>query len=1049
MKTTSLSALLRRMTGEYLAKDSIYGIPGSAFRPLFDAESESPGLDVMSRRIGFPVGPAAGPHTQIAPNILTSYLCGARVFELKTVQKNDSLDIDKPCIDALDEGHNVEWSTELGLEAARREYLNGWLGVNLLASIFSRTPNDFFFNASVGYTLEGIMGEKMDTFIEGLSRPEATSYWDQAASEFARVVGSDAFASAFGDAARSRARTLAAHLPVRPLHSVTLSTMHGCPPAEIGRIGRYLIEEKGFDTYIKLNPTLVGFDRARFILDSLGWTSIVLKKESFDHDLGFAEAISLVKELSAAAQAKGRRFGIKLSNTLANANPGDRLPGTERYMSGRALFPITIRLAADLAVALPDFGSRFSFCGGVSAFNAAELIKAGVGPLTIVTDILKPGGYLRMAQVAREAAQALSGSANTPDAAALGALAEASLARPEYRFGWKAGTVAVPGPLPLFDCFAAPCIQACPVNQKVPAYLDAQGSGRNSEALSIILSDNPLPGITGTLCDHVCQERCSRLDYEGPVRIRDVKLEAAKGARLTAAPLAEKLSGSLPAAIVGAGPAGLACAHFLALSGLAVTVFDAGPCPGGVPAKVIPGFRIERKTIAADIDRIASLGVEFVFNAPVTSLDELRARGFGPVFLAVGAEAARPLRLKGSGLKAVSALEFLSAFGSGRDVEFQGLRHIVVAGGGNTACDAVRAASRIPGLESVVLAYRRTRAEMPADREELEIALAEASALAASGPRDATPGSSPQQTRILLELSLPESASPGSLTLRRMKLGPKDASGRRSPKPTKENFSLPCDLLVSAVGEEPDRKLLAGFGVEFGEDGLPVVDSLTLESGCPGVYVGGDARKGPGSIIGAEADGRMAARAMAMAAGRTMPESDYTSPALDHNRLSRRGQILVSLSPGEPGFAAREAERCLACDSACLRCVEVCPNRANLFLEIGRPFSQDAQILHVDSLCNECGNCGFFCPWEGEPFTGKPTLFDTVEDLEASKNAGFTFGRESGEVSLVLRNKVSGAVTRLDQASWNGVSSLPGQSAMAAMAREVFRRHAYLLEEKR
>ncbi|MEN6476516.1 MAG: putative selenate reductase subunit YgfK, partial [Rectinema sp.] len=180
MKTSSLTALLSRAAGEYVAKDSIYEIPGSLFRGIFALEAESPGLDVMSGRASLPVGPAAGPHSQIAPNILAAYLSGARVFELKTVQENDRLDIDKPCIDALDEGHNVEWSTELTLEEARREYLNAWIVTNLAARIFSHKPGDFFFNMSVGYTLAGIKSAKVDAFIEGMRRPEATPYWGEA-----------------------------------------------------------------------------------------------------------------------------------------------------------------------------------------------------------------------------------------------------------------------------------------------------------------------------------------------------------------------------------------------------------------------------------------------------------------------------------------------------------------------------------------------------------------------------------------------------------------------------------------------------------------------------------------------------------------------------------------------------------------------------------------------------------------------------------------------------------------------------------------------------
>ncbi len=1027
MKTTSLEALLGRIAGEYLSKDSIYEIPGTIFRSLFELEPDSPGLSVMSGKASFPVGPAAGPHSQIAPNIVAAYLSGARVFELKTVQQNDRLEIEKPCIDALDEGHNVEWSTELSLEEARKEYLNGWIAVNLLSHALSRKPSDFFFNASVGYTLDGIQSESVDAFIEGMRRPEATGYWSEAMEELGAFLSGGAFEKAFGEAAAEKARTLASHVPVRPVHSVTLSTMHGCPPEEIGRIGRYLLEEKGFDTYIKLNPTLLGYDAVRSILDSLGWDRIALKRESFEHDLQMDAALELIKGLSETARAKGRRFGIKLSNTLANANVDARLPGAERYMSGRALFPVTVRLAAALARALPDFGSRFSYCGGVWAMNAQDLIKAGVGPLTIATDILKPGGYLRMARVAREAAEALPFAPDAPDPQALEALAEAALTRPEYREEWKGGTVSIPKTLPLFDCFAAPCVEACPVNQKVPAYIAAEGEGRRDQALSIVLADNPLAHITGILCDHVCQEHCSRLDYEGSVLIRDMKRSAAQGDRLAVHPLPlPEGSARGRVAVVGAGPAGLACAYHLALAGQEVKVFDKSPAPGGVPANVIPKFRIEREEIETDVGRIGALGVAFEFGSPVPSLEALKAQGFESVFLGVGAEAAKDVAIQGEGVERMDALAFLERCSAQGPESFSGVRNVVVMGGGNTACDAVRAASRIPGIGKVQLSYRRTKREMPADKEELGNALREGG--------------------ILLELSLPESMEPGLLRLRKMSLGPRDSSGRRKPLPTEEYFDLPCDLLVSAVGEEPDPRLLKAFGLEVDEKGLPWADPETLQTKVEGLYIGGDALRGPRSIISAEADGRKAARAILARLGISYPLSDYEAPPLDKGKLALRGEILPSLDPQDPGFAAREAQRCLACDSACLRCVEVCPNRANLFIEMGRPFSQSAQILHMDRLCNECGNCGFFCPYQGEPYAGKPTLFDDPEDLDRSRNAGFAFTFEEKLPGLYLRPQVGGRAFHLDHSAWNGASSQPDLAAMVALAREVYRSHAYLVE---
>jgi putative selenate reductase len=1072
MKFTPLSALLRRASGEYRAQRSIYGIPESVFRKAFALEEDSPGLAVMSGKASIPIGPAAGPHSQIAPNLLAAYLSGARVFELKTVQQNDRLDIEKPCIEALDEGYNVEWSTELSLEEARREYLNGWIAINLFGSLMSRKPAEFFFNMSVGYTLDGIRSQKMDAFIEGMRRPESTGYWDDALEELDTFIRDEAFARAFGDEALERARPMASHMPVRPVHSVTLSTMHGCPPAEIAKIGLYLIEEKGFDTYIKLNPTLLGYGEAHSILTGLGWDEVLLKRESFEHDLQFVDALSLVRSLGEAAATKGRRFGIKLSNTLASINDGRLLPGTEKYMSGRALYPLTVNLAARLADALDDMPMRFSYCGGVSALNAGKLIGAGLGPLTVATDILKPGGYLRLSHIASEAVEALHSAPLASDPAALAALAEEALVSGEYCKDWKKGKTSIRGPLPMYDCFAAPCVEACPVQQKVPAYLALQGEGRSAQALATVMSDNPLPTITGILCDHVCQEHCSRLDYEGPVLIREVKARVAASAELHPKPLAASVvkAASAPGssrpgektAVIGAGPAGLSCAFHLALAGHEVTVFDASESPGGVVANTIPSFRISREDLARDIDRIAAMGVNFEFGKTVDSLEALKAQGFDSFFLGIGAEAERNLPLELHDVekpgqksktpmpRSIHALEFLETFAREGPLAFKGYRHILVAGGGNTACDALRVATRLPDAASARISYRRTKREMPADREELEAALAEASKLEASPGSRKTDGLfGAADSPALLELSLPEYLKPGKAGLRIMSLGEIDTSGRRAPSPTDRCIEVPCDLLIAAVGEEPDRNFLERMGVDFGHDRRPSVDPVTMETTREGLYLGGDARRGSSSIIAAEADGRAAARSILLKEGKLLPDPDYRPAAVNVEKLAARGTLLPSLSPEDPGFAAREADRCLACDSACLRCVEVCPNRANVFIPTGLPFRQEAQILHLDRACNECGNCGFFCPWDGDPCKEKPTLFDGKNELEEAKNPGFAFLDGEGLPRLLLRGTVGGEALEFDYAAWNGCSSPPEYSRIIALAREVYRHHSYLLEEGR
>ncbi len=732
-------------------------------------------------------------------------------------------------------------------------------------------------------------------------------------------------------------------------------------------------------------------------------------------------------------------------------------------MSGRALFPITVRLAADLAAAVPG-SLPFSFCGGVSALNAADCVRAGLGPLTVATDILKPGGYLRLADLARSAVSALPAAPKGPDARALAALADAALGRPEFRGDWKEGEAAIDAPLPEFDCFDAPCVRACPVNQKVPEYIRLSARGRDEEALALILADNPLPYITGTLCDHVCQEACCRNDYEGPVEIRGVKLACARAAEIPPKPRARRKDFPGKAAVIGAGPAGLACAYWLALEGVPITVFEKAASPGGVPANVIPRFRIPRKDIERDIERIRSMGVEFRFGAEVRDLGSLRTEGYSAVFVGSGAPAPRDLPLSGSGVRVVDALEFLAETAEGPG-PFAAARHVVVAGGGNTAMDAVRAASRIPGIREVRLSYRRTVREMPADREELHNALTEASAVnAASG---ATDGSGGTPAAALMELTLPESAAPGKLTLQRMTLGERDASGRRSPVPSGETVDVPCDLVVAAVGETPDRAFLEALGVPVGKDGRPKANLETGSVGVPGLYVGGDALRGPASIISAVADGRRSAAAILRAAG-IEPEGawgSYAPPAPDRDKLARRGsqdpaaaareELRVPEGAGSRAFTAAQAERCLECDAACLRCVEVCPNRANTFVAVptGTGFTQSLQILHVDALCNECGNCGFFCPWRGEPYRGKPTVFASAGALEASRNAGFAFTGKTGAPDLVLRAEYEGEVRTLPHAEWAGASavSAPGAAGpagaaarVAALARIVGREHPYL-----
>ncbi|MBU0954284.1 MAG: putative selenate reductase subunit YgfK [Spirochaetes bacterium] len=1048
MKALPMSRLMERMTGEWVARKTVFDIPQALIQRVLTLESTSPGFMVNDTKVSLPLGPAAGPHTQIAPNLVAAWLAGSRVFELKTVQQNDRLEIDKPCIDALDEGHNVEWSTELLLEEARAEYLRAWIAIHVLQAALDGSPAALsggsnlsvnpalMFNMSVGYTLEGIQGKRVDDFIEGMRSPAGTDIWESAMREASAAVASRNFAAAFGADGAERARLALASLSARVVHSVTLSTMHGCPPEEIERIGAYLIETKKFDTYIKLNPTLLGYDTVRSILDETHWQNIEVTRPTFEHDLQFKAALDLIASLRAKAAAGKTNFGIKLSNTLANRNVGTRMPGAERYMSGRALFPITTRLAADLSAAL-DNPPAFSYCGGVSALNVYDCLKAGLGPLTVATDILKPGGYLRLEPMAREAVRALkAGIPAGPDREALKALSEKALQEKAYHGDWKQGETVIKKALPLTDCFAAPCVEACPASQKPPAYMKALAKGDAERALSIVLADNPLPHITGILCDHQCMSACARVDYEGPVEIRTMKLACARAADIPpkAAPA---VSGKGKTAVFGAGPAGLACAHYLALHGYPVTVFDKAAAPGGVPANVIPSFRIDPADIAKDVNRIKQLGAQFMFGwYGAIDIPALKAEGYTSFVLASGAPVPRPLDIQGDAIRIVDALEFLEQVHHDPSA-FPNVKAVAVCGGGNTAMDAARAAIRLRGKPQVSILYRRTLAEMPADREEYELAVADGV--------------------LYRQLALPEQALPAidgglpQLVVRDMKLGEPDESGRRAPVAADTVQKQPCDLLIAAVGELPDRALFEKLGLSVQRNGRPVADSDTMVSSVDAVYVAGDARRGPASIIAAEADGRKAAYAILGKAGVVIHQERLQPAPVDYAALSRRGELLHSCSPDSADFAKTEAERCLSCGSACLRCVEVCPNRANFALPVvaGSALRQSIQIIHVDDLCNECGNCGFFCPYEGRPYADKPTLFNTEADMLASANPGFLIVQDQSGPRLLLREAAGkeSAVRTLAAAEWLDLDT--GRlTPLLALAGEIYRNHKYLLQEE-
>ncbi len=925
-------SLMQWVITEYARTGEIFGI----HKP-YRASGRS--LPIFKERIETPIGPAAGPNSQLAQNIIAAYVAGARFFEVKTVQKMDGEElaacIPRPCILADDEAYNQEWSTELMVPQAMEEYIKAWCAMKILAKVYGfGDPEGFVINLSVGYDLEGIKGEKIDAYIEGMMDAEKTDIFPQCLAVLEELFPEEA----------DFIRTISPRIS----QSVTVSTLHGCPPQEIERIASYLIQEKGLNTFVKCNPTILGYETARSILDSMGYDYIVFDEHHFKEDLQYADAIPMFRRLQALAKAQGVEFGLKLSNTFPVDTTRGELPGDEMYMSGRSLFPLTIEMCRRIS---KEFGGqlRLSYAGGADAYNCAALFQAGIWPITVATTILKPGGYNRLNQMAKTLEALPFARFHGTDTQAIAKLSRACRRDAHYRKPIK----PLPnrkngGKVPLLDCSIAPCKGGCPIGQDIPEYMELCRKGLYAPALKLICEKNPLPFITGTICAHRCQLRCTRGFIDENVHIRDTKLLAAqKGyAALLADLKAPARAPGKKAAIIGGGPTGIAAAYFLGRAGIETTIFEREQELGGIVRYVIPEFRISNAAIDRDLALMQRYGVEVRCGAPAPAVSELKAQGYTHILVATGAWKPGKLDIPG---KVAGVIGWMKAQKAGADAP---TGHVVVVGAGNTAMDAARVAIR-SGAKSASILYRRTKKYMPADPQELELAL-----------RDGVE---------FVELAAPVAQENGRLTCERMILGEPDASGRRRPVGTGEVFTLPCDLVISAVGEQVDKELLVENGIALDGRGKPA-----FETNIPGVYTAGDAHRGPATVVEGIAD---AARFAEAVIGQPYTyEIPAAAQVTADGAISKKGILAMA--------GSCEGERCLNCSRVCENCADVCPNRANVVVTLpdGR-----REILHVDKLCNECGNCTAFCPYDSEPCHDKFTLFQDKEGFETSQNPGVLF----------------------------------------------------------
>jgi NADPH-dependent glutamate synthase beta subunit-like oxidoreductase len=493
------------------------------------------------------------------------------------------------------------------------------------------------------------------------------------------------------------------------------------------------------------------------------------------------------------------------------------------------------------------------------------------------------------------------------------------------------GCDAVPGKSGAEKQETSPCKVECPAHIDVQGYVNLAAKGKFREALELIKLASPFPSICGRVCHHPCESGCNRQQIDAPVTIRSVErfladMDLKSKKRYVPEPKGRKKE---KIAVIGSGPAGLSCAYYLAREGYKVTIFEKAKRLGGMLTLGIPSYRLPREVVAAEIRLIRRMGVTMKTGVEVgkeVTVAQLRKKGFKAFFVGIGTQECLRLGVEGEDLKGVyGGLDYLRSVNLGKRVNLG--KKVAVIGGGNTAMDAVRSARRL-GSKHVFILYRRTVEEMPSRPEEIEECR--------------------EEGIPIHELSQPlrfigENGKVKAIECIKMKLGGLDETGRRKPEPVAgSEFTMDVDAVITALGQEADWGCLTPeCSCTLTGWGTMQVDPLTLQSGDPDIFSGGDAVRGPQSVIEAIADGREAAvsihryvQGQDLRLGREKVLTPISNPQKEKVNPSARAQLsrlaprqrVKNFSEVQKGFtknvAVQQAERCLSCGSCC---VQACP----------------------------------------------------------------------------------------------------------------------------